>query len=62
MTGLKNHDSVVKIKGFGTDGVVVRPKGQRCPDLVYILMEYVEGGILFDFVQKMGGSGEQAGR
>lgn len=25
-------------------------------------MEYVEGGILFDFIQKMGGVGEQAGR
>lgn len=62
MEGLKQHENVVKLRGYGTNGVVIRPKGQRCDNLVYIMMDYVEGGLLFDFVKKMGGVGEEAGR
>lgn len=62
MAGLKDHEHVVKLRGYGTDGVVIRPSGQKCENLTYIMMDYVEGGLLFDFVKKMGGVGEEAGR
>jgi len=53
---------VIRLIDFGDVGEVVKPSGRVIKNLVYIIMEYVAGGLLFDFVEKMGGMGEEAGR
>jgi len=40
----------------------LKPSGRKIENLVYILLEYVTGGLLFDLCQSMGGMGEEYGR
>lgn len=40
----------------------MKPSGRKIENLVYILLEYVSGGLLFDLCQTMGGMGEEYGR
>jgi len=47
---------------FGDAGQVVKPSGRVISNLVFIVMEYVSGGLLFDLCQTMGAMGEDAGR
>jgi serine/threonine protein kinase len=47
---------------FGDAGQVVKPSGRVISNLVFIVMEYVAGGLLFDLCQTMGAMGEDAGR
>ena len=62
MKGLNNHNNIVKILGYGSKGAVTK-KGKTIVDnLTYILMEYVEGGCLYDLCQSLGGMGEDIGR
>jgi cyclin-dependent kinase 12/13 len=42
------HPYIIKILGYGTDGQVIKGSGREVKDMVYILLEYVPGGILFD--------------
>ena len=48
--------------GYGDSGEVVKPSGRLINNLVYIMMEYVPEGLLFDFCQTMGAMGENGGR
>lgn len=57
-----NHPNIVNILGWGSDGVVVKPSGRKIENLVYIQLEYVTGGLLFDICQTLGGMGEDGGR
>jgi serine/threonine protein kinase len=57
-----NHQNIVNIIGYGSDGHVLKPSGREIKNLVYILLEYVTGGLLFDLCQTVGGMGEDAGR
>lgn len=57
-----NHQTIVNIVGYGSDGHVLKPSGREIKNLVYILLEYVTGGLLFDLCQTVGGMGEDAGR
>ena len=61
LQGLK-HQNIVNICGYGSDGHVKKPSGREIKNLVYILLEYVTGGLLFDLCQTVGGMGEDAGR
>lgn len=61
LQGLK-HSNIVNIVGYGSDGTVLKPSGRKIENLVYILLEYVTGGLLFDLCQSMGGMGEEYGR
>jgi len=56
------HMNIVNIKGYGSDGHVKKPSGREIKNLVYIYLEYVPGGLLFDLCQTMGGMGEDSGR
>lgn len=56
------HFGVVGMLEYGDSGEVVKPSGRVISNLVYIIMEYVTGGLLFDFCQSMGAMGEDAGR
>merc|ERR1719375_131117 len=56
------HTNIVSILGYGSDGYVKKPSGREIKNLVYILLEYIPGGLLFDLCQTCGGMGEDAGR
>jgi len=47
---------------YGDAGQVVKPSGRVIDSLVFIVMEFVQGGLLFDLCQTMGAMGEDAGR
>ena len=47
---------------YGDSGKVVKPSGRVIENLVFIVMEFVQGGLLFDLCQTMGCMGEDAGR
>lgn len=53
-----NHKNIIGLHGWGTDGEVLKPSGTRMEKLTYILMEYIKGDLLFDFVRDLGGIGE----
>ena len=57
-----NHTNVVSMLGYGDSGEVIKPSGRHISNLVYIMMEYVPGGLLFDLCQTMGAMGENGGR
>jgi len=57
-----NHNNIVNIIGWGSTGVVIKPSGRKIENLVFILLEYVTGGLLFDVCQTLGGMGEDGGR
>lgn len=61
MRGL-DHKNINKIIGYGSDGKIVKPSGREICNLVYIILEYVPGGLFFDLCQAAGGMGEEGGR
>lgn len=61
LQGLR-HENIINIAGWGSDGNVKKPSGREINNLVYILLEYVSGGLLFDVCQTIGGMGENGGR
>jgi len=64
ITILKNlqHHGIINMHEYGDAGQVVKPSGRVIDNLVYIVMEFVQGGLLFDLCQTMGAMGEDAGR
>ncbi len=64
ITILRNleHGGIIRMLDYGDAGRVVKPSGRVISNLVFIVMECVEGGLLFDMCQLMGGMGEDAGR
>ena len=40
--------NIVQMFAFGDDGQVLKPSGRVISDLIYIVMENVQGGLLFD--------------
>jgi serine/threonine protein kinase len=57
-----NHIGIIRMLDFGDAGQVVKPSGRVINNLVFIVMENVTGGLLFDLCQTMGAMGEDAGR
>jgi serine/threonine protein kinase len=64
ITILKNldHVGIIRMMEYGDAGQVVKPSGRVIDNLVFIVMEFVQGGLLFDLCQTMGAMGEDAGR
>ena len=64
ITILKNlsHTGIIGMVEYGDAGQVVKPSGRIIDNLVFIVMEFVQGGLLFDLCQTMGAMGEDAGR
>jgi serine/threonine protein kinase len=61
------HKNIIKIFEYGDNGQVFKPSsGRTVGNLVYIIIEYVQGGVLlFDLCQLVGtngGFGEECGR
>lgn len=57
-----NHCGIIRMMDFGDAGQVVKPSGRIINNLVFIVMEYVPGELLFNLCQDMGAMGEEAGR
>ncbi len=57
-----HSNGIVRMLDYGDKGSCIKPSGRLIPDLVYITMEYVSGGLLFDMCQVMGAMGEDVGR
>jgi serine/threonine protein kinase len=55
-----SHDGIVKIFEYGDDGVIAYDN-QLINNRVYIVMEHVEGPLLFDLCKQNGSMGEQIG-
>lgn len=47
---------------YGDQGIVEKPSGRVINNMVYLIMDYVQGGLLFDVCQSLGTMGEDAGR
>lgn len=64
ITILKNlqHPGLVQLLEYGDQGVVQKPSGRIINNLIYIVMEFVAGGLLFDTCQSLGSMGENVGR
>lgn len=64
ITILKNldHAGIIHMVDYGDAGQVIKPSGRVIDNLVFIVMEYVSGGLLFDLCQTLGAMGEDAGR
>jgi hypothetical protein len=56
------HQGIIKMLEYGDAGEVLKPSGRTLNNLVFIIMEFVQGGLLFDLCQMMGSMGEDAGR
>ena len=47
LMNLKHHH-VIGIHSYGSDGKIVKPSGRKIENLVYIMLELVSGGLMFD--------------
>jgi len=56
-----DHEGIVQLYDFGDKGEISFD-GDTYTNRVYIVMEYVEGPLLFDLTQQMGPMGEEMGR
>lgn len=56
------HPKILQIYDFGQEGVIVKPSGSKLTNQVYIVLEFVSGGLLFDVCQSLGGLGEDCSR
>lgn len=55
------HDGIIQVYEYGDDGVV-EYNNKYITRQVYIVMEYVEGQLLFDTCKQLGCMGEEVGR
>jgi serine/threonine protein kinase len=53
LNGLK-HENIVKLVEYGTNGRIEKPSGKVYKDFVYILLENVQFGSLYDYCEYMG--------
>ena len=42
------HSGIINMTEYGDSGKVVKPSGRVIDNLVFIVMEFVQGGLLFD--------------
>ena len=42
------HAGIVGLVEYGDQGVVEKPSGRIINNMVYLIMEFVQGGLLFD--------------
>jgi serine/threonine protein kinase len=57
-----SHENIVQLIDYGSDGEILKCSGRLLTNLVYITLEYIEGGLLFDLCKSGGAFGEDAGR
>lgn len=57
-----DHQGIVKLIETGFDGNVLKPSGASVENLVYLILEYVPSGTLFNMCEANGAMGENIGR
>ena len=57
-----SHYKIGMIIDHGYNGQVVKPSRREIDNLIYIVLEYLPGCILYNIVEKTGAMGEQSGR
>jgi len=45
-----NHQHITQIYDYGTQGIIVKPSGREISNLLYIMLEYVSGGLFYDLI------------
>lgn len=48
-----DHEGIIKLLEYGRKGICVKPEGTVFENLVYMVMEYAKGEILFDYTERM---------
>jgi len=43
-----NHSGIISLVEYGDQGIVEKPSGRTINNLVYLVLELVQGGLLFD--------------
>lgn len=56
------HKNIVGIFDYGDDGKIVKASGKVKENVVYIVLEYIAGGLLFEVCQDLGPLGEDSSR
>lgn len=56
------HKGIVGIFDYGDDGKIVKASGKEKLNVVYIVLEYIAGGLLFEVCQDLGPLGEDCSR
>ena len=56
------HHGIVGIFDYGDDGRIVKASGKEKLNVVYIVLEYIAGGLLFEVCQDLGPLGEDCAR
>lgn len=56
------HTHIVNLLDSGKDGRIVKVGGSEIIGLKYIMMEYVNGGLMFDVIKSLKACGEDGGR
>ena len=57
-----NHKGIVRLLDFGDAGVIVKPSGRTINKLVFLILEFVNGDLLFNACQELGAMGADGGR
>ena len=56
------HDNIIKCLEYGSKGIIKKPDGAERKDVLYIVLEFAEGGLLFDVAQLLEGFEEEMAR
>ena len=56
-----DHENIIKIHSWGHDGKMIK-NDVTSENNVYVLIEFISGGIFFDLCIALGGLGEDVGR
>lgn len=56
------HKNIVGIYDYGDDGKIIKASGKVKENVVYIVLEYIAGGLLFELCQDLGPLGEDCAR
>ena len=57
-----NHPNINKLLDYGQYGRILKPSGRLIENVVYLVLDYVPGGVFFDTCKVGGEMGEDAGR
>ena len=48
------HPNIVFIEDYGDDGKITKPSGSTKQNLVFLVLEYAPGGLLFEICEDVG--------
>jgi serine/threonine protein kinase len=56
------HENIVSIQDYGDNGIISKPSGSQKENLVFLVLEYAPGGLLFEICEDLGLLGENNAR